>query len=645
MEKLTKITSPTNLTHVKKTNEVVDKVNSLIDNAITDTERNKLKGIEDGANKTIVDSALSSTSTNPLENKAVNAALNNKVTKNNNSDANGLLNSLSTGTSVPSDNDYYISQYAQGGTTTTTYHRRPVSKLAEYVKGKLATVATSGSYDDLTNKPAIPTIPGAVKNPYSLSFTGGSTEKYDGSAAKTVNIPIVDSALSSTSTNAIQNKVVNTELNKKAAKATTLAGYGITDAKIESGKITLGSNTITPLTSHQSLAVYAKTTDVEAKISNAVTELKNGLVEVVTELPATGTTGKIYFVPNGETSGDNVYTEYAYINGKFEVLGNLKIDLSQYTKKSELATVATSGSYSDLTNKPTIPKAVTVDSSLSTTSTNPVQNKVVVSGLSEKAAKSDVKFYVGTAPDDAPEGSILLDPEEITAFDINNLASKVQTVNHVGPDSNGNISINTDTVKSVNNTIPNNEGNIGINVGVKTINNVLPTSTGNLDLPGYLKRNTAYKVGDIVYSTQLPGGYYLECVTAGVTGAVEPVINIDGLTTVTYTDQVPGEETTLYAGKWTNGSEVTITVPKNVNILAFRLDSKEEDKYIAVDAGATYTLTIGASSKSRTITKKGSSTALLTTSVIDGEVFNVLYSKIINTQSPDAYLNGGAVKK
>lgn len=36
-------------------------------------------------------------------------------------------------------------------------------------------------------------------------------------------------------------------------KPTTLAGYGITDAKIANGAITLGSNTITPLTSHQTL--------------------------------------------------------------------------------------------------------------------------------------------------------------------------------------------------------------------------------------------------------------------------------------------------------------------------------------------------------------------------------------------------------
>lgn len=41
----------------------------------------KLRDIEEKANKTIVDSALSSTSTNPLQNKAINTALNNKADK------------------------------------------------------------------------------------------------------------------------------------------------------------------------------------------------------------------------------------------------------------------------------------------------------------------------------------------------------------------------------------------------------------------------------------------------------------------------------------------------------------------------------------------------------------------------------------
>lgn len=40
---------------------------------------------------------------------------------------------------------------------------------------------------------------------------------------------------------------------------TTLSGYGITDAKIANGVITLGSDSITPLTSHQSLAGYVPT--------------------------------------------------------------------------------------------------------------------------------------------------------------------------------------------------------------------------------------------------------------------------------------------------------------------------------------------------------------------------------------------------
>ena len=45
-----------------------------------------------------------------------------------------------------------------------------------------------------------------------------------------------------------------------------------------------------------------------------------------------------------------------------------------------------------------------------------------------------------------------------------------------------------------------------------------------------LERNTAYAVGDIAYSEQLPAGYYLECVTAGVTGNTEPTFNVGGVT-------------------------------------------------------------------------------------------------------------------
>ena len=44
---------------------------------------------------------------------------------------------------------------------------------------------------------------------------------------------------------------------------------------------------------------------------------------------------------------------------------------------------------------------------------------------------------------------------------------------------------------------------------------------------GFLKRNTAYAVGDIAYTEQLPAGYYLECATAGTTGDSEPSISVE----------------------------------------------------------------------------------------------------------------------
>lgn len=53
---------------------------------------------------------------------------------------NMFLNSLSAGDAVPTDADYFISQYVDGGTKFTTYHRRPVSKIWEYIKSKASDV-------------------------------------------------------------------------------------------------------------------------------------------------------------------------------------------------------------------------------------------------------------------------------------------------------------------------------------------------------------------------------------------------------------------------------------------------------------------------------------------------------------------------
>lgn len=100
----------------------------------TTAEKTKLAGIATGATKITVDASLSASSTNPVQNKVVNTALNSKANTND-----------------------------------------------------LADVATSGSYEDLSNTPTIPTIPTNVSTftndaGYLTSITGGITVEQQASA-------------------------------------------------------------------------------------------------------------------------------------------------------------------------------------------------------------------------------------------------------------------------------------------------------------------------------------------------------------------------------------------------------------------------------------------------------------------------------
>lgn len=85
------------------------------------------------------------------------------------------------------------------------------------------------------------------------------------------------------------------------------------------------------------------------------------------------------------------------LNGLVHVWSKVKTLTNGCVKASDLATVATSGSYNDLTDKPIIPAASTVDSELSSTSTNPVQNKVINAALNSKADSSVLSAYLPLA--------------------------------------------------------------------------------------------------------------------------------------------------------------------------------------------------------------------------------------------------------
>lgn len=66
-----------------------------------------------------------------------------------------------------------------------------LSKLneAKVNNADLAKVAKTGSYDDLTGKPTIPTVPTTLPNPNKLKLTGAVTAEYDGSSEVSVEIP------------------------------------------------------------------------------------------------------------------------------------------------------------------------------------------------------------------------------------------------------------------------------------------------------------------------------------------------------------------------------------------------------------------------------------------------------------------------
>lgn len=150
-------------------------------------------------------------------------------------DLDAMINALPVGTDDPVDNDYYVSQYADGGTSNTRYYRRPVSKLWNYIKTKLATVATSGSYTDLSNKPTIGngkvTVNqnGTTKGTFTMNQTGDTIINLTDSDTNTWR-DVVDS-LDSTRTDASLSANQGRVLNDKFASYLPLSG-GTTTGRI-----------------------------------------------------------------------------------------------------------------------------------------------------------------------------------------------------------------------------------------------------------------------------------------------------------------------------------------------------------------------------------------------------------------------------
>lgn len=328
----------------------------------------------------------------------------------------------------------HIKNYIDGNTPgnvsdlTNDLNFVTTTDLSAYTpSANLATVATSGSYNDLTDKPNIPSE------------------------------VLVDTTLSSTSTNAIANNTVYNALALKADSSHTHSASDVISGTFDSAripnldasKITSGTIDIARLpagalerlvtVSNQTARFALTTSDVQ--LGDVVKQNDTGIMYYVTNTSNLGnsngytefTAGTASSVPwSGITDKPSKFSPSSHSHGNITNAGELGTALrvvitnsdkqisvssvtstqlgylsgvtsaiqtqingkanSSHTHSSSdvtgLSTVATSGSYTDLTDKPNIPSAVLVDTALSSTSTNAIANNTVKNALDGKANSS-----------------------------------------------------------------------------------------------------------------------------------------------------------------------------------------------------------------------------------------------------------------
>ena len=86
-------------------------------------------------------------------------------------------------------------------------------------------------------------------------------------------------------------------------------------------------------------------------VDDAISKLSGLKIKIVSELPLTGETDTLYFVPTTEEQDHNLYDEYIYTNGAWEKIGSaaVEVDLTDYVKNTDYATADIGGVVKDST--------------------------------------------------------------------------------------------------------------------------------------------------------------------------------------------------------------------------------------------------------------------------------------------------------
>lgn len=258
----------------------------------------------------------------------------------------------------------------------------------------------------------------------------------DGTTLDAGVLPVgtMDTALSATSENGVQNKVITAALNGK--QNILAAGTGITIDNTDPANPEISANvdytnlvnkptklsdftndegfidnTVNNLTNY-----YLKTqTYTQTEVNDLISHLASLTVEIVETLPTQDiSTSTIYLI---NVTGTTNYEQWMYINSTWSNIGNTSVDLSNYYTKTQtdtlladkvdkvtgkgLSTNDFSDAYKDMLDN------YTVDSVLDSTSTNPIQNGTVTDALALKQPKTlSAPIVVGGVSSTTVEGAL-----------------------------------------------------------------------------------------------------------------------------------------------------------------------------------------------------------------------------------------------
>lgn len=244
----------------------------------------------------------------------------------------------------------------------------------------------SGSYNDLTNKPTIPSVTGLASETYVNTHINSAITTATENLQSNINTTLASYALAAsvptdisnlTDSNNLLNAPISTLHN--GVHSVSLESNGV--LKVETAGVKFGDNT-TQTTAYPGSSIlngYATQTYVSSTVSTAINNL-------IADAPATYDTLK--------EIADQLSTDGSAINSIITSLGTK-------ANASSLATVATTGSYNDLTNKPT----------LFSGSYNDLTNKPVIDYTTTN------QFFVDPARTDSytPTGSVIKPFKSIAA--------------------------------------------------------------------------------------------------------------------------------------------------------------------------------------------------------------------------------------